>query len=139
MKSVVNDYVSEYEANRDYVVNGMGYRNPKVDDSGYHHVVDPGHIDTSIGYLYNTNTQPGKIAYTNVTPNVFQKDANGAYSYNSYNNFAKLNTSTKRFTVEDKAGGGFFPYDNVSTDTMKCNHYFGLHFRVAFNAAILPT
>ena len=132
MKSVVNDYVIEYDASHDYVVNGMGYGNPKVDDSGYPHVVDPGHIDTSIGYLFDSSTQPGKIAYTNVTPNIFQKDANGSYSYNSYNNFAKLNTSTKRFSVENKAGGGFFPYDNVSTDTMKCNHYFGLHLTQRF-------
>lgn len=129
MRSVVNDYVS----NNDYsYINNIGYGNPKVDSSGYPHVVDPGHIDTSIGYLFDSSSQNGKISYMNATPNIFKKTSDGSYSYNSYNNFAKFDTGKKTFTLESKAGGGFFPFDSMSTDYLKCNHYFGMHVTQPF-------
>lgn len=78
MHSVVNDYVS----NNDYsYINNIGYGNPKIDSSGYPHVVDPGHIDTSIGYLFDSSSQNGKISYMNATPNIFKKTSDGSYSY----------------------------------------------------------
>lgn len=132
MKSVVNDYVSNYDSCHDYTVNSMGYGNPKVDSGGYPHVVDSGHIDSSIDYLFDGSSQNGKISYRNVQPNIFKKNADEMYSYNSYNNFAQFHTSTKKFSLEDKAGDGFFPYDNISTSDMKCNHYFGMHLTQPF-------
>ena len=129
MRSVVNDYVS----NNDYsYVNNIGYGNPKVDSSGYPHVVDPGHIDTSIGYLFDSSSQNGKISYMNATPNIFKKTSDGSYSYSSYDNFARFDTGKKTFTLESKAGGGFFPFDSMSTDYLKCNHYFGMHVTQPF-------
>lgn len=129
MRSVVNDYVS----NNDYsYVNNIGYGNPKVDSSGYPHVVDPGHIDTSIGYLFDSSSQNGKISYMNATPNIFKKTSDGSYSYSSYDNFARFDTGKKTFTLESKAGGGFFPFDSMSTDYTRCNHYFGMHVTQPF-------
>ena len=129
MRSVVNDYVS----NNDYsYINNIGYGNPKVDSSGYPHVVDPGHIDASIGYLFDSSSQNGKISYMNATPNIFKKTSDGSYSYSSYDNFARFDTGKKTFTLESKAGGGFFPFDSMSTDYLKCNHYFGMHVTQPF-------
>ena len=129
MRSVVNDYVN----NNDYsFVNNIGYGNPKVDSSGYPHVVDPGRIDTSIGYLFDSSSQNGKISYMNATPNIFKKTSDGSYSYNSYDNFARFDTGKKTFALESKAGGGFFPFDSISTDYLKSNHYFGMHVTQPF-------
>ena len=129
MRSVVNDYVN----NNDYsFINNIGYGDPKVDSSGYPHVVDPGRIDTSIGYLFDSSSQNGKISYMNATPNIFKKTSDGSYSYNSYNNFARFDTGKKTFTLESKAGEGLFPFDNISTDYLKCNHYFGMHVTQPF-------
>lgn len=129
MHSVVNDYV----ANNDYsYINNIGYGNPKIDSSGYPHVVDPGHIDTSIGYLFDSSSQNGKISYMNATPNIFKKTSDGSYSYSSYDNFARFDTGKKTFTLESKAGGGFFPFDSMSTDYTRCNHYFGMHVTQPF-------
>lgn len=129
MRSVVNDYVN----NNDYsFVNNIGYGNPKVDSSGYPHVVDPGRIDTSIGYLFDNSSQNGKISYMNATPNIFKKTSDGSYLYSSYDNFARFDTGKKTFSLESKAGGGFFPFDSISTDYTKCNHYFGMHVTQPF-------
>lgn len=129
MRSVVNDYVN----NNDYsFINNIGYGNPKVDSSGYPHVVDPGRIDTSIGYLFDSSSQNGKISYMNATPNIFKKTSDGSYSYSSYDNFARFDTGKKTFTLESKAGGGFFPFDSMSTDYTRCNHYFGMHVTQPF-------
>lgn len=129
MRSVVNDYVN----NNDYsFVNNIGYGNPKVDSSGYPHVVDPGRIDTSIGYLFDSSSRNGKISYMNAKPNIFKKTSDGSYSYNSYDNFARFDTGKKTFTLESKAGGGFFPFDSMSTDYTRCNHYFGMHVTQPF-------
>ena len=129
MRSVVNDYVS----NNDYsYINNIGYGNPKVDSSGYPHVVDPGRIDTSIGYLFDNSSQNGKISYMNATPNIFKKTSDGSYLYSSYDNFARFDTGKKTFALESKAGGGFFPFDSISTDYTKCNHYFGMHVTQPF-------
>lgn len=129
MRSVVNDYVN----NNDYsFINNIGYGNPKVDSSGYPHVVDPGRIDTSIGYLFDSSSQNGKISYMNATPNIFKKTSDGSYSYSSYDNFVRFDTGKKTFTLESKAGGGFFPFDSMSTDYTRCNHYFGMHVTQPF-------
>lgn len=70
----------------------------------------------SLKYLFDdTNNSNAKQSYLNVN-NLFQKDENGYYFFDSAQNYAYLNQNSMRFEVYNQPGSGFFPF--TTTDNM---------------------
>ena len=93
----------------------------------------------SLAYLFNPNiSASGKTAYSNANY-LFRQSADGYYYYNSAVNFAKLDTSSKAFTVYNQpidngteAGAPkFLPFDNI-TDISGYDYHFGMTVETEF-------
>lgn len=112
----------------------------------------------SLGYLFDSSVQTGKISHMGVTGLLRVKD--GYYEYDSSQNYAAYNVNKNAFDVYDAAGvkqagaephtvGQFFPFD-AATEVFKegdsglvpngitsqnngpLNHYFGLSMSSRF-------
>ena len=129
--------------------------------NGYPVLSDSVNKDESLAYLFNTATNDGKNAYTDVK-GLLQVDSEGYYYYNSRENFAEFSADSSgsgNFTLYDQgaviaagasANGQFFPFNdgsevldsngnpkgNVTSTTnnndVSINHYFGMTMSTRF-------
>ena len=113
----------------------------------------------SLGYLFDSSTQTGKISHMGVT-GLLQVNKDGYYEYDSSQNYAAYNANKNAFDVYNAAGvmqagdgphtvGQFFPFDAAdevfreedgklvpngitSQNNGPLNHYFGLSMSSRF-------
>lgn len=95
--------------------------------------------DESLKYLFDETSIPNiKSAYLDVN-NLFKKNENGYYIFDSAQNYAYLDKDSREFEVYNQPGSGFFPFtttenmfepktvqENAKIGGNGMNHYLGM-------------